>query len=143
MISIVILVHNKLELTQRCLSTLACAVANTEHEVLCIDQASNENVDALQDAANAFQRFRFIRNKENLCFSVANNRAAAESSGDTLLFLNNDVMATPGSVEALQGALAQDPINGIAGAKLVYPSGKVQHAGIAQMLWGYVSNYGV
>jgi len=143
MISIIILVHNKLELTQRCLSALAGSVRNIDHEVLCIDQASTENVDALQDAASAFRRFRLIRNQKNLSFSVANNRAGAESSGDTLLFLNNDVMAAPGSVETLLATLAEDPLNGIAGPKLVYPSGKVQHAGIAQMLWGYVSNYGV
>ncbi|HYR87050.1 MAG TPA: glycosyltransferase family 2 protein [Terriglobia bacterium] len=143
MISIIILVHNKLELTQRCLSALAGAVGNIEHEVLCIDQASTENVAALQDAASKFRRFRFIRNQQNLSFSAANNRAAAASIGDKLLFLNNDVMAARGSVEALLATLAEDPLNGIAGPKLVYPSGRVQHAGIAQMLWGYVSNYGV
>jgi GT2 family glycosyltransferase len=142
MISVIILVHNKLELTQRCLSTLAGAVANVDHEVLCIDQASTENLDALQDAAGAFRSFRLIRNPVNLSFSTANNRAAAIATGDTVLFLNNDVMAGPRSVAALLAPLAEDPANGITGAKLVYPSRKVQHAGIAQMLWGYVSNYG-
>jgi GT2 family glycosyltransferase len=110
--------------------------------VFCIDQASTENVGPLRDAAGLFQNFRFIRNPENFSFSVANNRAAVACNGDTLLFLNNDVMAGPNSVGMLLKAVEQSG-NGIAGAKLVYPTRKVQHAGIAQMLWGYVSNYGV
>ena len=143
MISIIVLVHNKLDLTRRCLSALAGAVANLDHEVFCVDNASTEDVGSLQDCAGAFRMFRFIRNGENFSFSIGNNRAAAECTGDTLLFLNNDVIAAPGSVHALVEALAEDAAHGIVGAKLVYPSGKMQHAGIAQMLWGYVSNYGV
>jgi GT2 family glycosyltransferase len=143
MLSVVILVHNKLELTRRCLSALAGAVAEIDHEILCVDNASTEGVGSLQDAADAFQSFRFIRNEQNLSFSIANNRAVAAATGSTLLFLNNDVLAAPGSVRALMEAVRGESLNGIAGTKLVYPSGKVQHAGIVQMLWGYVSNYGV
>jgi len=143
MLSVVILAHNKLALTRLCLSALADAVAGIEHEVVCVDNASTEDARTLEDGAGAFQRFHLIRNDDNLSFSVANNRAAALCSGDTLLFLNNDVLAAPGSVQSLLTALACNPTIGCAGAKLVYPSRKVQHAGIVQMLWGYVSNYGV
>jgi GT2 family glycosyltransferase len=143
MLSVVILAHNKLELTRRCLSALAHAVAGIEHEIVCVDNASTEDARTLENGAGAFQRFRLIRNDDNLSFSVANNRAAALCNGNTLLFLNNDVLAARGSVKSLLTALAYDPTIGCAGAKLIYPSRKVQHAGIVQMLWGYVSNYGV
>src|SRR5262249_18185187 len=143
MISIIILVHNKFELTQRCLSALSAAVSEMGHEILCVDNASTEDVRGLQDCASSFGRFHFIRNDQNLSFAIANNRAAADCSGNHLLFLNNDVIVSRGGVQALLGALTEDPANGIAGAKLVYPTRKVQHAGIAQMLWGYVSNFGV
>jgi GT2 family glycosyltransferase len=143
MISIIILVHNKPELTLRCLSALATAVMDIDHEVICLDNASTEDVHKLRDCASNFRRFRFSRNDENFSFAIANNRAAAECQGETLLFLNNDVIVSRRSIHALLEALAEEPANGIAGAKLVYPSGKVQHAGIAQMLWGYVSNFGV
>jgi GT2 family glycosyltransferase len=144
MISVVILVHNKLELSRTCLSSLAKAVDAIDHEIFCIDNASTEDVSSLQDFAGAFGRFRFIRNDPSLNhFAIANNRAAAMAVGRYLLFLNNDVMASPTSVTALLEELERHTSIGAAGAKLVYPSKKVQHAGIVQMLWGYASNYGV
>ena len=142
MISIIILVHNKLELSRSCLSSLAKALAGVEHEVFCIDNASTEDVSTLLDSANKFRNFHFIRNDENSSFSIANNRAAARSRGDYLLFLNNDVLVSPGSILAFLAAFKDKPANGVAGAKLVYPTQKLQHAGISQMLWGYASNYG-
>ena len=64
-------------------------------------------------------------------FADMNNAGAAESRRDSLLFLNDDVTALrPGWLESLT-ALVERPDIAISGAKLVYPSGAIQHAGIA------------
>ncbi len=64
-------------------------------------------------------------------FSIMNNRAAQAAKGSVLVFLNDDV--EPIRVDWLDRLLAQiqRPEIGIAGARLQYPSGAIQHAGIA------------
>ena len=63
-------------------------------------------------------------------FSEMNNQGVAATTGDDLLFLNDDVV--PLSCHWLDDLLAhlRRPEVGIAGAKLLYPSGLIQHAGI-------------
>ena len=60
-----------------------------------------------------------------------NNRGAQAASGEVLVFLNDDI--EPLSADWLNELLAQvqRPEVGVVGAKLLYPSGAIQHAGIA------------
>jgi ADP-heptose:LPS heptosyltransferase/GT2 family glycosyltransferase len=63
-------------------------------------------------------------------WSRFNNLGAAATSGDVLLFLNDDIeMTGPGWLAPmLEQALR--PEAGVVGAKLLYPDGRVQHAGL-------------
>ena len=60
-----------------------------------------------------------------------NNMAAATCRPDMVLFLNNDIEATSsdGWLHALVEQ-AQRPEIGAVGARLLYPDGKLQHAGV-------------
>jgi GT2 family glycosyltransferase len=61
----------------------------------------------------------------------AMNQSAALARGEHLLFLNDDVeVITPDWVERLL-EFSQQPEVGAVGAKLLFPSGRVQHAGVA------------
>lgn len=63
-------------------------------------------------------------------FAHLNNAAAAEAKGRVLAFVNDDIMVVePGWLKAL-AALAVQPGVGAVGAKLFYPDGRIQHAGI-------------
>jgi GT2 family glycosyltransferase len=64
-------------------------------------------------------------------FADMNNLGAAEARHDALLFLNDDVTPTRAAWLDPLLALIERPDVAIAGAKLVYPSGAIQHAGIA------------
>lgn len=69
-------------------------------------------------------------------WAAINNAAAASARGDVLVFLNDDVEARrPGWLEALV-AQAVRPEVGAAGARLLYPEGTVQHAGVVLGLCG-------
>jgi GT2 family glycosyltransferase len=59
-----------------------------------------------------------------------NNMGAGAASGDLLVFLNDDV--TPIGSDWLGAMVAQleRPEIGVAGARLLYPGGDIQHAGI-------------
>ncbi|HLH43201.1 MAG TPA: glycosyltransferase [Bryobacteraceae bacterium] len=64
-------------------------------------------------------------------FATMNNLGAAIAQAPLLLFLNDDVRATQaGWLEMLAAQLAREDV-GAAGAVLWYPSGTLQHAGVA------------
>ena len=63
-------------------------------------------------------------------YSAICNRAAKATDGPFLVFLNNDVeILEPGWIARLI-AFAARPDVGAVGAKLLYPDGTVQHAGV-------------
>lgn len=69
-------------------------------------------------------------------WSAINNAAARRAKGDLLVFLNNDVEAThDGWLRDLAGYAAQ-PAIGVAGARLLYRDGSLQHGGVVIGLKG-------
>ncbi len=136
--------HNHVDMSRQCLESLAEAVADIEHEVIVLDNNSTEDTGSLREYGNKFRSFRWIQNDENSPFSIANNRCVRESSGELLLFLNNDVFLCCDSLKHLIAPLLEDERVGATAGKLLYPGEQtVQHAGIGQMLWDHPSNYGV
>ncbi len=73
-------------------------------------------------------------------FSALCNRAAELSQGRVLVFLNNDTVAIQPDWLANLVSLAVRPDVGAVGAKLVYPSGRLQHAGLVLGLGGYAAH---
>ncbi|RJO61532.1 glycosyltransferase, partial [candidate division WS5 bacterium] len=71
-----------------------------------------------------------IRNKENLGFAKGCNQGAQVAKGEILLFLNNDTEVQVGWLESMLEVL-KDKKTAIAGSKLLFPDGLVQHAGVA------------
>jgi GT2 family glycosyltransferase len=66
---------------------------------------------------------------EGLPFAEHCNLGAEKSSGEFLVFLNDDTEPHPGWLDKLVWAF-QDARVGIVGAKLVYPDGSIQHSGV-------------
>jgi GT2 family glycosyltransferase len=142
-LSVIILMHDNISISRHCLDLLSSALADLDHEVILLDNASAEDTRPMLDNGNIFQHFRMIRSEDNIPFSAGNNQAASAATGQWLLFLNNDVFVRPDTVKQMLHTFS-DKDAGIAGGKLLFPGdAAVQHAGIGQMLWGYPSNYGV
>jgi len=123
-VSIIIPVFNKVSLTLNVLDSLA---KNTPpiYEVIVVDDASTDNTAELLPR---IQNLRYFRHEENKGFVETVNKGASLASGDFLVFLNNDVLLTPGWLEALLLPF-QDERVGLVGAKLIYPDGRLQEAG--------------
>ncbi len=69
-------------------------------------------------------------------WAALNNAAAAESHGEVLLFVNDDVEGgTPGWMELLVAQAVRHEV-GAVGPRLVYPNGQLQHAGVVLGLAG-------
>lgn len=76
--------------------------------------------------------FRVVSVGENRGFSGANNLGVSVSRAPYLLLLNSDVIAVePGWLQKMLAAIEDRPEVGIVGARLFYPSGAIQHDGMA------------
>lgn len=80
-----------------------------------------------------------VRPGSNVGFARGCNLGAREAIGSVLVFVNNDCVAHPGWLEPLEEELA-DPKVGVAGSKLLYPDGTIQHSGVSVSFarqWGH------
>ncbi|WP_299396298.1 glycosyltransferase family 2 protein [uncultured Desulfovibrio sp.] len=82
-----------------------------------------------------FQLFRVpVRWVFGFCnrgFAAANNLGACIARGNTLIFMNSDVFPRqPGWINQFVSYLDASPDTGIAGCRLLYPDGSLQHAGM-------------
>jgi GT2 family glycosyltransferase len=133
-VSIVIPVHGRAHLTERCLEAVLGDLA-ADCEVVVVDDASADGTPAL--LAGYGERIRVERLEANAGFATACNRGAAAASGERLVFLNNDTEPRPGWLAALRRCADEHPRASVVGAKLVYPTGIVQHAGVVFGQDGY------
>ncbi len=137
-LSIVIPVRNKWELTRQCLVSLAATLEGDDHEVVIVDNASSDaTAEASMPTGQALfgDRFQVLRQDPPLPFAASCNSGARKASGDLLFLLNNDTKALPGWRPPLQATLDSDASLGAAGPLLLYPSvfgfpDRVQHLGI-------------
>ena len=145
-VSIVIPVFNQVEYTRRCLESIWQNTDNSiPYEIIVVDNASTDGTEEfLQSVQAQHPHLRVVRNRENLGFSRACNQGAEVARGQYLLFLNNDTEPQPGWLPALLEPFREKNV-GVVGAKLLYPDGTVQHAGI-EMLTApratYLDGYG-
>jgi GT2 family glycosyltransferase len=129
LVSIVIPVFNRVELTQQCLDAIESTVS-LPYEVIVVDNASTDGTAAFLGEAESAGRLRAILNDENLGFGKACNKGIAASRGRYVVLLNNDTIPLAGWLDALVSAVEADPTIGMAGSRLLYPNGTIQHAGI-------------
>lgn len=130
--SVIIPAWNRYELTVECVER----VAKTDAEIILIDNGSDDHtrnlsvyVDAPRYARPANPVDVVVRNRVNRGFAVGCNQGAAVSQGDVLVFLNNDTEPCDGWLDALLEPFESTWVD-IVGPKLVYPDGRIQHAGV-------------
>lgn len=126
--------------TVACLRSLAAARGETPFEVVLVDDASPE-VD-YRELLGFVPGLRILRNDANLGFVGSCNRGAAAARGRWLVFLNNDTVACDGWLDALLATFDAFHGAGVAGSKLLYPSGRTGEAGAIVWRDGSCWNYG-
>ena len=113
---------------ETCIRTLREHTAYRNVEIIAVDNIPDDqmawkiwlkqNVDTVVPMPDAFN------------WSYFNNRGAAAAAGEYLLFLNDDIEVTqPDWLDAMLEH-AQRPEVAVVGPQLLYPDGKVQHAGM-------------
>lgn len=138
-VSIIVPTRDKIELLSRCVESLLGKTAYPDFEILIVDNQSSDPgalqfLQGLQDMG--LPNVRVLSYPHPFNFSAMNNLAAQAARGEYLVLLNNDTAIVKSDwLDALLNH-AQRPEVGVVGAKLLYPDGKVQHAGVVLGLRG-------
>lgn len=126
-VSIVVPCWGRAPWTLRLLKSLQATLPGGGYELVIVDNGSTDETRRI--SSNPAAGVVVVRNERNLGFAVACNQGARAASSETLIFCNNDVVAKPGWPAPLLGALER-PRVGVVGAKLLFPDGALQHAGV-------------
>lgn len=127
MITIIIPVFNKLELTQECIDSIYKHTEYNSFKILIVDNASSDGThEYLKAKKKEYSNFNFIRNEENVGFGRANNQAVKEADTEKVLLLNNDMYVTENWLVNLNSELETNQDIKVVGCKLLYPEGDIQ-----------------
>ena len=130
-VSIVIPFRDKPELLKRCLYSIRSVTAYTNYEFILLDNGSADPAMLqLLDEERRERNVKVLRIDEPFNYARLNNRGAQEATGEHLLLLNNDTEALEPEWLAAMLEHSQRAEVGAVGAKLLYPDGRVQHAGV-------------
>ena len=131
-ISILIPFRDYVELTRNCVEAIRRHTAGARYEIILLDNWS-QSLEAEQFCAEQanYPETTVLRIAEPFNYSRINNRGAQAARHPFLLLLNNDVFVSdPDWLRTLLHEALADPATGAVGAKLLYPNGTVQHAGV-------------
>ena len=140
MATIVIPTKDRPDLLGRCYSSLR-PLSTLPHEIVVVDNGSTKSrTRSLYRSLRDDSRVRIIDAPGPFNFSALCNRASREARGQMLVFLNDDTEALGGDWLIRLEEWAMRAECGAVGAKLLYPSGRVQHAGLVLGLGGYAAH---
>jgi len=131
-VSVIIATRDQGDLLRCCLTSLAeHAGGNPPTELILIDNGSSEPA-TLEYLAHLEQQenVRVLRRSGKFNYAALNNEAVSLAKGELIALMNNDVEATHSGWLATMAAQALRPEIGAVGAKLLFPDGTVQHAGV-------------
>jgi GT2 family glycosyltransferase len=139
-VSIIIINYNGKNLLMKCIKSIKRFTTYPNYEIIVIDNNSTDG--SIEMLSKKFKDTKIIKNSSNLGFSKACNIGIKKSKGEYILLLNNDVEIL--EKDWLKGFLevVKEKDVGIVGCKLIFPDGKLQHAGGYILPNAVTNNYG-
>lgn len=137
--SIIIPFKDKPELLQTCVESILKKTSYPHYELLLVSNNSTEKktltyLESLK--ASKDKRIRVLEHNVPFNYSQINNWAAKQAKGNVLVLLNNDTEVISGEWLGEMISHALRPNVGAVGAKLLYPNGTIQHAGVIMGMTG-------
>lgn len=140
LVSIIIPTKDGVEILRQCINGLLNKTNYQNFEIIIVNNQSVEKATFSYFSSLAEDpRIKIIDFNEPFNYSKINNVAARESSGTLLALLNNDIEIINADWLREMVSHAVRPGIGAVGARLFYPDGSVQHAGV---LLGYQGRAG-
>jgi len=110
LISIIIVNHNGLNLLKKCLKSVY-GQSYKNIEVILVDNASTDR--SVDYVMSTYPNTKIIKSRENLGFAEANNEGYRKSTGDYILFLNNDTEVSNNFLEILLKGFRSKIVGGL------------------------------
>ena len=129
--AVVIPTYNGAALTRACLrALLSSPPAEVDWQLIVVDDGSAD--DTAAEVASFGEAVTFVQHERNQGFSRSCNDGAlaAGPSCDYVVFLNNDTVPVAGWLDRLVECARERPAAAAVGAKLLFPNGTIQHAGL-------------
>ncbi|MAG31767.1 MAG: glycosyl transferase [Deltaproteobacteria bacterium] len=136
-VSILIPTRDRLDLLRDCIHSIEQRTEYSNFEILVLDNESRE-----PETLEYFEKtqHRVIRVPGEFNFSHIVNQGVEASDAEYVVLLNNDTLVVSRDwLEELVG-VAQIPGVGAVGAKLLYPDGRIQHAGVTLGIHGLTAH---
>jgi GT2 family glycosyltransferase len=131
LVSVIIPTRDRAALLAPCLEGLFLRTDYPAMEVIVVDNGSTEPaLHSLLHRWSCEPRLRVLPSPGPFNYALLNNQAAAEARGEVLVLLNNDTEVLHPEWLREMASLAIRPDIGAVGAKLFFPSGRIQHAGV-------------
>lgn len=131
LVSIIVPTRDRADLLRACLEGVLARTAYPAIEVVIVDNGSSEaETRDLFSRLAEDGRVRIVRDDRPFNWSALTDAGIRASAGRVLVLLNNDIdVIDPDWLREMVSQSLRSDV-GMVGAKLLYPSGTVQHAGI-------------
>ncbi|MBB4132421.1 glycosyltransferase family 2 protein [Xanthomonas sp. 3075] len=140
-VEIIIPTRDRIDLLERCIGTLLATTAYSRYRITVVDNGSIEaQSHAYFNAISQDARVRILRYDRPFNYSAINNYAVAQCAAQIVVLLNNDIEITDAGWLQELVRLALRPGAGAIGAKLFYPDGSLQHAGVVLGIGGVAAH---
>ena len=131
--------RNAGDLVTVCVESIFKITDYPDYEVILVDNESDDqkSLRTFEALRKRFrERFRILSCPGSFSFSRINNHAVQFANGPLLCLLNNDTEIFNAEWMSEMAWFASRPEIGTVGAKLLYPSGEIQHAGVVLGIGG-------
>lgn len=134
-VSVIVPTRNRVDLLRNCIDGLS-HTDYSDLEIIVVDNGSDdpETLKFLESLDPI--RHRILRDDGPFNFSRLNNAAVEVSTGELLCLMNNDIEITNSDWLKVMAQQALRPEVGAVGARLLYPDGRIQHAGVVLGICG-------
>jgi len=141
LVSIVIPTRDRVELLSMCVNSILEKTAYPNYQIVVVDNGStDEKALAYLDSIAKDERVKVIRADIPFNYSALNNMGVAQTDGEYLVLMNNDIEITQTDWLEEMLAFACQPDIGCVGAQLWYPNNTLQHGGVVLGIGGVASH---
>ncbi|MDH3652143.1 MAG: glycosyltransferase family 2 protein, partial [Saprospiraceae bacterium] len=141
-VSIIIPFKDEVNLLEKCIVSILDKTKYGNYEIVLVSNNSKkqETFDYIQKITADYDFIQAYEHNIPFNFSKINNWAIQKTSGDFLLFLNNDTeVISRGWMTAMVEHIQREEV-GAVGAKLLFPNDTIQHAGVILGIGGVAAH---
>jgi glycosyltransferase involved in cell wall biosynthesis len=131
LVSLIVPTRNGLHLIRQCVDSILSKTSYDNYEVVIVDNGSDDP-ETLRyfESVQADSKVRIVRDDRPFNYSELVNAACATVSGSIIGLINNDIEVISPDWLSEMVSHALRPEVGAVGARLCYPDGTLQHAGV-------------